>query len=76
MAIEFEVWQYEFAHGRRPRGEGNWGFEFVACAVSLDGDGPSTRLEFAPGCILYSAAKKWARARARELGAYKIRVAT
>lgn len=28
--IAFSTTAYEFAHGRKPRGEGRWAFEFLA----------------------------------------------
>ncbi len=77
--IEVETSQYVFAHGRRPGGEGHWGFVFSGCAAVLDG-GKSSVVEFAPAPdhrpLLYSAAKKWAQLRAVELDAGRVRVAT
>ncbi len=75
VAANFSDWHYRAIHGRKPRGRGNWGFIFVGCVAGLDG-GPSQVTEFAPGCILYSDAKRWARKRALELGAGNVQTAT
>lgn len=62
---------YEFTHGRKPRGEGYWAFQFYT--------GGKDTIEWAPTFHMertYSAAKKWAIARAKELGADRVAVAT
>lgn len=59
---------YEVTHGRKPRGEGSWAFEFFMIGSDI--------IEFAPGFISYSAAKRWAIARAKELGCLRVAVAT
>jgi len=59
-----ETDKYEAAHGRKPRGRQEWRFVFTSAAGVLT--------EFAPGERLYSDAKRWALARARQLSAFKI----
>ena len=54
--------EYQFAHGRKPRGVGNWAFYFGRT-------GSFTRdPEFAPCMMSYSAACQWAKQQARQLG--------
>jgi len=77
--VQVETDLYFASHGRFPRGEGNWAFDFVGCAVDLE-RGPlaaprSEVTEFAPGHVMYSVAKRWAQKRARELGAYRVKAA-
>lgn len=54
MRIEFNTTQYEFSHGKQPRGRGSWAFEFE--------DSPDAW--FAPGSLTIGEAKKAARAEA------------
>lgn len=62
--------KYEFSHGRKPRGEGYWGFYFV------DHKSDTTRVEFAPGFIKYTEARRWAVERANATDSTVISVAT
>jgi len=59
MSIYFETIEFTRSHGITPRGEGCWAFRFGHFNYDV---------EFAPGTMLYSAAKKWAAARAKEVG--------
>ena len=69
---------YELTHGRKPRGEGYWAFQFYK--------GGKDTIEFFEeaanytgdcwGHQTYSKAKKWAIARAKEIGADRVAVAT
>jgi hypothetical protein len=52
--------EYEFSHGRKPRGQGYWGFWFHR-------NGAAT-LEFAPGEKTFSEAKQWAKDTAKDIG--------
>jgi len=61
-AVEFSTSEFVFAHGRAPRGEGYWAFDF--------GKGP----EFAPGTRSYGDAKKWARGVAQDRGVSRVTV--
>lgn len=62
--------EYEFTHGKAPRGEGYWAFQFYRMGVGL------IVTEFAPGGQTYGAAKKWAIAKAKEIEADRVAVAT
>lgn len=61
MSKKINTTRYQFTHGRRPHGEGCWAFLFQV------GSALESSCEFAPGNRLYSSAKVWAQARAREL---------
>jgi len=61
---------YENTHGKAPRGEGYWAFQFYRMGLGL------IVTEFAPGQMTYGAAKKWAAAYAKQLGADRVAVAT
>jgi hypothetical protein len=63
--VEFRTSQYEFSHGSLPRGRGLWAFGFL-----ITGNG-AVEL-FAPANLLYSEAKQWARAKAKELNACEV----
>jgi len=52
MAIEFTTSRYRMSHGKEPRGEGYWAFEFSW----------SPEPQFAPGLQTLGQAKVWARA--------------
>lgn len=70
--MEFNTSEFEFANGHKPRGIGQWAFEFVG-AMGQRGTS-KWRVEFAPGTLPFVEAKKWARARAKELNVYEVRV--
>jgi len=70
--MQIETNQYEFAHGKKPRGMGYWAFVFSVPA-SIAG-GASRLTEFAPSTMSYAEAKKWAQARARDLKAARVEV--
>lgn len=59
MTFEFSTRDFLFSHGKEPRGYGSWAFE-------IEG-GPAV---FAPTST-YAEAKKWAKARAREMAPAK-----
>ena len=65
--IEINTNEFEFSHGRKPRGIGQWIFRFIYLA------GPAEELS-APSHCSYADAKKWATAKARELGALRVTV--
>lgn len=62
--------EYELTHGKAPRGTGYWAFLFYRMGMGL------IVIEFAPGSQTYGAARKWAVAKAKELGADRVAVAT
>jgi hypothetical protein len=62
--------EYEFTHGKAPRGKGYWAFHFYRMGMGL------IVTEFAPSDLGYGAAKKWAIAYAKELKADRVAVAT
>ncbi len=71
--MDVETSAYEFAHGHKPRGRGRWAFEFL-----VDG---AWVLEWhawpaEAGLPMLSTAKGWARTRAKQLGASRVRVAS
>lgn len=57
---------YEFSHGKKPRGTGMWAFDF--------GRRGAWTTEFAPRTMSYSEACKWAKAFAKQLGADRVSV--
>ena len=61
---------YENAHGKAPRGEGYWAFEFYRMGLGL------IVTSSAPGKMTYGAARKWAVAYAKALKADRVAVAT
>lgn len=66
MRIEFNDTQYQFSHGRTPRGRGSWAFEIRG----LDG------IHFSPS-MTYGEAKRWMREQAKQVvpaGAAVVRV--
>lgn len=64
MTVEVGTSQYEFAHGKRPRGRGQWAF--IMCGQTM----------FAPGGQqTYAEAKKWAQHAAAEFKASRVEVA-
>ena len=62
--------EYEFTHGKAPRGKGCWAFKFYRMGMGL------IVTEFAPGEQTYGAARKWAIAYAAKIGADRVAVAT
>ena len=80
MRLHFNDRDFVFAHGRAPRGRGGWAFEFVRDGqrvVNPEASHHSGDLRFAffvGRSCLFSEAKAWARAKARELGADEVRV--
>lgn len=61
MSVEVDTTEYEFSHGKKPRGRGGWGFEVNGAVV------------WAP-CSTYGDAVKWARAQASAVGARVVKV--
>lgn len=61
---------FEFAHGCRPAGRGYWAFEFRVFGTN------KWSLEFCPGDVLWSEAKRWAMKRAAELNSPEARLAS
>ncbi len=55
MTFDFSTREFRFSHGKEPRGFGGWAF-------SIEGSEPV----WAPSST-YADAKKWARAKAREM---------
>ncbi len=70
MKIEVSTELYEYTHGVKPRGRGNWAFEW--CYNGRDWTAPV----FIEGQMTYGEAKKEAIRRAQRAGCSKIRVAT
>jgi len=58
--------EYEFSHGKLPRGTGSWAFMF--------GRNGAWTTEFTPHQMTYTAACKWARQQAKALGCDQISV--
>ena len=56
--VEFNTREYEFSHGRTPRGRGSWAFFF-------DRSMPVDQAFWTPGSTTYAEAKKMARDEAR-----------
>ena len=62
--------EYGFTHWKGPKGRGQWAFKFYA-AAKYD---YANRIEFAPTNLTYAAAKSWAKAYAKQIGAEVISV--
>lgn len=60
MAIDFDTTQFEFSHGRAPKGYGSWAFGTTRNPDVMD----SAKCWFTPGAMAYADAKKWAKAKA------------
>lgn len=60
--VSFSTSQYQFSHGKMPRGTGMWAFEFAGVTV------------FAPGTMSFAEAKKWATAEAKTRGVSTVKV--
>jgi hypothetical protein len=81
---ELDTTQYEWTYGHLPRGRGSWAFRFSAGGRPLGGDDDRHEpgLEWARpdgvtcGNTLYTAARRWALRRARDLGADRVEVCT
>lgn len=69
--VHFHTGDYEFSHGRSPRGRGGWGFYF-----SADDRDDCMKCWFAPGSNTYAEAKKLALVEAKRRVAYDVWVAT
>ena len=64
---------FELAHGRKPRGFGNWAFSFSNnAAMGYYADGREL-IDYTHNCT-YSVAKKWAVVRAKQLGTTQVSV--
>ena len=59
MTITFSTREYEFSHGRKPRGRGGWAFTF---------DDSEKIIWTIPSSMTYADARKWARDYARANG--------
>jgi hypothetical protein len=64
---------YEFTHGRKPRGKGYWAFRFQKDMA--DGTAKES-VEFAPSEMQYADAKRWAIQTAKANGVSRVAVAT
>jgi hypothetical protein len=60
MTVEFNTRDYEFSHGRKPRGTGTWAFFFGNRT-----ERPIADAWWAEGTVTYGEAKKQAAAEAR-----------
>lgn len=68
MDIQVNTTQYQFSHGKAPRGRGTWCFE-------LDAPGHGNRSElYMVSCELYSNALREAKAYAKEQGWTRVTV--
>ena len=67
--ITISTTDYEFAHGKKPRGKGYWGFKFSGVGIFV-------RTEFAVGELSFSEARRWALARAKAINCSYVSVAT
>jgi hypothetical protein len=61
--IDFDGIEYRKSHGKPPKGRGGWAF---GTRRNPDVSNPTDCL-FAPGGLTLADAKKWAKAKAREL---------
>jgi hypothetical protein len=62
MRVEFNTTQFQFSHGKMPRGVGQWAFEIKGQVV------------FAPGSQSFASAKKWATEQAKAAGTSFVKV--
>jgi hypothetical protein len=79
MKVEFDETKFRFAHGKAPRGRGGWAFRFRvngswAVVDGAEDLGDLGECFFAPGQRTFAEAKRWARARASQLGADLVEV--
>ena len=65
--VHVDTSQFEFSHGRKPRGAGSWAFDF--------GTRGNWQTRFAPGQMSFSKAKQWAMAQAVEMNVSTVCVA-
>lgn len=61
MRVEFNTTEYQFSHGKQPRGRGSWAFAFSRNA-------PVEEMFWTPGSTTYAEAKKMAKAEAERRG--------
>ena len=65
--MRMETAEYEFSHGRKPRGQGDWAFDLTF----TDGNGRScTETRFANGTLAQARAAAWRQIR-RTVGGAK-----
>jgi hypothetical protein len=69
LRVRFGTSEYEFAHGRKPRGKGCWGFQFYE-------KNDWYTIKFAPGSLTFADAKRWAIKTAKAAGCDRVSVAT
>jgi len=81
--VSFDTTEYEFSHGHTPRGRGGWAFRFLTMDGAVRNEAEVARsphadpeVFWAPSPLLFGEAKKWARAKARELGACDVEICT
>jgi hypothetical protein len=55
MAIQFHTEQFEFSHGRKPKGHGSWAF------VRRASHNQSEQTMFAPRNMTFAEARTWCR---------------
>jgi hypothetical protein len=67
--VHFCTLDYSISHGLKPRGFGDWAFDFANGFI----DGREPRIEFAP-LGSYADAKRWAANRAVKLGIRCVKV--
>ena len=63
MTTQFSTAEFEFSHGKKPRGFGSWAFFF----------GDSDAAHFAPTSS-FADAKRWAAKEAKAAGHWRVRV--
>ena len=69
LTVRFSTSEYEFAHGRKPRGRGHWAFQFYE-------KNDWFTVKFAPGSLTYVDAKRWATKTAKAIGCDRVSVGT
>lgn len=62
MTVRFDSTDFEWAHGRKPRGTGMWGFGFGRRAPTV------SEAWFTPTSVNFTEAKRQARAEAKRRG--------
>jgi len=62
--MQVSTTEFEFSHGRKPRGRGHWAFYFGFRGIV----GGTVEPAFAPGEMTFTQAKRWAISEAKKSG--------
>ena len=74
--MRVETNNFEFAHGHKPRGRGNWAFDFERGGAWTTEFCPTWQSDKPGAQPTFGEARRWALQFARELGASRVQVAS